>query len=174
VRIGIAVALAGSALLATAALAGFIGGTDGPDTLRGTSGPDRIAGRGGGDLITGRSGRDQLSGGRGGDLLKGGADKDKLEGGRGSDRLLGGEAVDKYYCGPGRDEFNTRDGVVLGSPGNDVIRARDGVADEIDCGAGFDKVFVDEVEDGVYNCEKVAGPKGEIGKHVPPDPEEEE
>ena len=40
-RIGVLVVVAGSAILATAAVAGFIGGTEGPDTLRGTSGPDR-------------------------------------------------------------------------------------------------------------------------------------
>jgi hypothetical protein len=44
-----------------------------------------------------------------------------------------------------------------------VVRARDGEADEIDCAAGFDKAYVDRVEDGVYDCEVVVSPKGEIG-----------
>jgi hypothetical protein len=39
-----------------------------------------------------------------------------------------------------------------------VINARDGQSDEIDCGGGNDKVFVDRVEDGVYDCETVVTP----------------
>jgi cysteinyl-tRNA synthetase len=173
-RVGLLIAVIGSAVLATVAVAGLIRGTDGPDRLRGTPAGDRILGRGGDDLLAGRGGRDRLQGGSGDDRLLGGKSKDKLRGGAGSDQLRGGAATDKYFGGRGRDEFNTSNGVLLGSPGNDVIRARDGVADEIDCAAGFDKAVVDKVEDGVYNCEKVVGPNGEIGRHKPPEPEEEE
>jgi Ca2+-binding RTX toxin-like protein len=168
-RIALGVVAVASALVASAALAGFIGGTPGPDTLEGTSGPDRISGFGGGDVLVGRGGRDRLFGGSGGDRLSGGGERDELRGGKGGDRIRGGGGADKLYGGKGRDELNTRNGVLLGSPGNDVIRARDGVADEIDCDTGFDKVFVDRVEDGVYNCERVMGPNGELGEHVPPE-----
>jgi Ca2+-binding RTX toxin-like protein len=53
--------------------------------------------------------------------------------------------------GPGYD-------VLKGTAGNDVINARDGGPDTIDCGAGNDTVYVDRSEDGVFNCETVITP----------------
>jgi Ca2+-binding RTX toxin-like protein len=53
--------------------------------------------------------------------------------------------------GPGYD-------VLKGTAGNDVINARDGGPDTIDCGAGNDTVYVDRSEDGVYDCETVITP----------------
>lgn len=149
------------------ALAATLNGTNGPDALKGGPGGDRINGRGGADLLRGLGGRDRLAGGGGGDSLSGGRDKDKLAGGAGADLLDGGRATDRLDGGKGRDGYAMVAGVPQGSPGNDVIDARDGEADEINCGAGFDKVFVDKVEDGVYDCEKVIVPGGtDLG--VPP------
>jgi Ca2+-binding RTX toxin-like protein len=48
--------------------------------------------------------------------------------------------------------------VLTGTPGNDVIQARDGGPDTIDCGAGNDTVYVDRSEDGVTDCETVIAP----------------
>jgi Ca2+-binding RTX toxin-like protein len=48
--------------------------------------------------------------------------------------------------------------VLSGTPGNDVIQARDGGPDTIDCGAGNDTVYVDRSEDGVVDCETVITP----------------
>jgi Ca2+-binding RTX toxin-like protein len=48
--------------------------------------------------------------------------------------------------------------VLTGTSGNDVIQARDGGLDTIDCGAGTDTVYVDRAEDGVVNCETVIAP----------------
>src|SRR5699024_5267111 len=51
---------------------------------------------------------------------------------------------------------------------NDVINARDGEADSVDCGIGEDRAVVDAI-DTVANCEKVegadsnGGPKGGTG-----------
>jgi Ca2+-binding RTX toxin-like protein len=157
------VALCAVAVAGSAALAASLQGTSGPDRLKGTEAGDRIAGKGGPDTLIGRGGRDRLRGGAGGDQLRGGDERDKLKGGRGSDLLDGGEGTDKLFGGKGRDGFGVRDGVLLGSPGDDVIRAQDGSADEIDCADGFDKAFVDKVEDGVFNCEIVLGPDGEVG-----------
>jgi Ca2+-binding RTX toxin-like protein len=42
--------------------------------------------------------------------------------------------------------------------GSDVINARDGGLDTIDCGAGDDSVYVDRSEGGVANCETVVTP----------------
>jgi hypothetical protein len=109
-------------------------------TVTGTHGHDRLVGTKGADEIDGLGGADLLIGGRGNDILIGGRGRDVLRGGR------------------GRDGFNMRDGVELPAPGGDRIEARDGVADEINCGGGEDTAIVDTVEDGVYNCETVVEP----------------
>ena len=163
-RLTVALGIVCAGLLAGGvALGASLQGTSEPDLLKGTPSGDRIAGKGGGDELIGRGGRDRLRGGRGADSIRGGGERDKLKGGRGEDRLEGGEGTDKLFGGAGRDGFGVRNGVLLGSPGDDVVRAQDGSADEIDCADGFDKAFVDEVEDGVYNCEIVIAPDGEVG-----------
>jgi Ca2+-binding RTX toxin-like protein len=169
-RIGLLAAIAGViALLGVSfATAKLIGGSSGPDTLRGTDRGELIVGHGGNDSINGRGGHDRLLGGDGSDRVIGGSGTDRIRGGDASDRIRGGGGGDVLYGGRGRDEFNTRNGVLLGSPGNDVIHARDFKADEIDCDTGWDKVFVDGIEDGVYNCERIITVNGEIGHHVPP------
>jgi hypothetical protein len=48
--------------------------------------------------------------------------------------------------------------VITGTAAGDVINARDGGPDTIDCGAGNDTVYVDRSEDGVTNCETVVTP----------------
>jgi Ca2+-binding RTX toxin-like protein len=111
-----------------------------------------------GGLAHGTHGDDRLVGTKRGDVLKGLAGDDTLIGGRGSDVLIGGKGDDKLRGGPGRDEFNMRDGVQLSAPGDDVIHARDGGNDEINCGAGNDVAIVDANEDGVYDCEEVREP----------------
>ena len=45
-----------------------------------------------------------------------------------------------------------------GSSGRDVIKARDGTPDVINCGPGKDVAYVDRVEDGVFDCERVLVP----------------
>jgi Ca2+-binding RTX toxin-like protein len=55
-----------------------------------------------------------------------------LNGGAGTDRLYGG-------------------------PGNDVLRARDGQRDVVDCGPGRDTAYVDRL-DRVSGCETVRKP----------------
>jgi Ca2+-binding RTX toxin-like protein len=135
-----------------------LGGSSRGDVLKGTKRADRILGRGGDDLIRGKKGRDRLFGNAGNDTLLGGKKKDKLRGGAGADVLSGGPGPDRMIGGDGENQINMADGVEQGSPGNDVINARNGKPDEIDCGAGDDTVFVDRAEDGVYGCEKVVTP----------------
>ena len=48
--------------------------------------------------------------------------------------------------------------VISGTPGNDVIDARNGHPDTIDCGAGTDTLTGDRSEDGVFDCETVITP----------------
>jgi hypothetical protein len=118
--------------VAASALAATKPGGAGADRLRGTKSADVLRGRGGADILLGRQGDDVLIGGRGRDKLKG---------------------------GPGHDGFNVRRGVEIPAPGRDVIRARDGKADEINCGAGRDLATVDAVEGGVFDCEQLRVPK---------------
>jgi hypothetical protein len=135
-----------------------IRGTSRGEVLKGTKRADRIYGRRGDDLIKGKKGRDRLFGNAGNDTLIGGKGKDKLRGGAGQDVISGGAGPDRITGGDGENQINMVDGVEQGSPGNDVINARNGKPDEIDCGAGDDTVYVDRAEDGVYDCEKVVSP----------------
>jgi hemolysin type calcium-binding protein len=128
------------------------------EKLVGSKKRDKISGRGGDDLIKGKRGRDKLGGGGGNDTLNGGKGRDRLRGGPGEDVLLGGRGRDKIFGGAGRDQINMLEGVEQPSPGNDVIKARDGGLDEINCGDGNDTAYVDRAEDGVFNCERVVTP----------------
>jgi Ca2+-binding RTX toxin-like protein len=103
------------------------------EVIRGTEEGDRLVGTHRADKLLGRQGDDRLSGKAGADYLIGGSGADKLVGGPGFDELRGGGA-------------------------DDVIAARDGASDTIICGRGVDRVFVDEVEDGVFDCEEVIEP----------------
>ena len=147
----LAVALAGAALAAGAtagvSLAGSgsspqqptAGGPTGPVSFvvtRGTKGDDTLTGTSGPDVILGLRGNDTIDGSDGNDLLFGGPGDDVIDGGPGNDRIHGG---------PGTDTLN----------GDDVIFAHDGVADQISCGAGDDKVYADEKDQVASDCEHV-------------------
>lgn len=101
--------------------------------LRGTPGDDRLVGTERADTMRGRAGDDHL---------RGRAANDLLVAGRGADTLNGMGGFDRFR----------------GQRGPDVIFARDGVADLINCGSGFDKVYADSVEGGVFDCEEVIAP----------------
>jgi hypothetical protein len=111
----------------------------------------------GNSTLIGNGGPDKLTAGDYADTLDGGAGDDVLTGGLGNDTITGG---------PGRDTIH---GDATGSTcgiydctvpfGNDVIYARDGEPDTIDCGVGTDRAVVDAV-DVVANCESVETPSG--------------
>ncbi len=82
--------------------------------------------------LLGEGGNDELLGGAGGDLLEGGGENDTLNGRGGSD-------------------------VVRGDVGVDSIEARDGVADDIDCGPDEDAALTDAI-DTRANCDPPATP----------------
>jgi hypothetical protein len=77
--------------------------------------------------IAGRDGDDRLSGGSAGDVLAGG---------NGDDTLDGAGGVDDYF----------------GEAGNDTIRAKDGIAERIACGAGTD-IVTNDFTDIIAECE---------------------
>jgi peptidoglycan/xylan/chitin deacetylase (PgdA/CDA1 family) len=136
-------------------------------TKTGTAGADKLIGTVRSDVLLGVAGNDTVSG-------KGGADE--LSGGPGSDKLTGG---------PGAD-------TLLGGPGTDELRAKDGAADTVNCGAGAgDVAIVDEIDEVSSSCEQVEGQTalkptpqpatpaapaapGEMPKPTPEEPEPEE
>jgi RTX calcium-binding nonapeptide repeat (4 copies) len=99
---------------------------------------DQLTGTRAGDRILGRAGRDALRGLGGADCLSGQAGDDVLDGGGGNDRLTGGPGVNRYAAGRGRD----------------VVNARNGRRERVDCGPGRDRAVVDR-RDVVRRCERV-------------------
>ena len=159
-RVAVGMALAAVTAVAAVQIAGAapaerrpITGTDRGETIFGTRHADTIHGRGGDDRIVARARGDRVFGGAGFDTLRGGRGADRLRSERDGALMIGGS---------GRDEFNMRAGERIAAEGRDVIRARDGRPDEINCGAGDDVAYVDRVEDGVYDCERVVMPDGVV------------
>jgi hypothetical protein len=114
------------------------------------TGPSTLIGNGGDDRLIGNDFDDTVDGGAGTDHVEGGMGNDSVTGGPGQDTIYGDATASSctwYSC---QIPF-----------GNDVIYARDGEADNIDCGIGTDKAIVDAI-DVVANCETVdsAGPGG--------------
>jgi RTX calcium-binding nonapeptide repeat (4 copies) len=109
------------------------------------SGPSTLIGNGGDDELAGQDFNDTVDGGAGNDQVEGGLGNDTVVGGPGQDIIYGDATASRctwYSC---KVPF-----------GNDVIQARDGEADSIDCGIGEDTAYVDAI-DTVANCEKVIG-----------------
>jgi Ca2+-binding RTX toxin-like protein len=128
---------------------GSFTGSDGPETFiiynPGNSGPSNLIGRGGDDELVGHDFNDTVDGGAGNDHVEGGLGNDTVTGGPGQDTIYGDATASRctyYSCKI--------------AYGNDVINARDGEVDNIDCGIGEDKAIVDAI-DVVTNCETVEG-----------------
>jgi Ca2+-binding RTX toxin-like protein len=135
-------------------------------TFAGGAGDDDIA-----VLANLDEGNSTISGGPGNDKLVAGDYTDTLDGGPGNDYVNGGFGNDTLTGGPGQD-------TILGDAtsascgwysytckipfGNDVINARDGEQDTIDCGVGEDRAVVDTI-DVVSNCETVDAAGGAPG-----------
>jgi Ca2+-binding RTX toxin-like protein len=104
----------------------------------------------GNDKLVGHDHAETIDGGPGDDIVEGGLNHDTLTGGPGKDTIFGDSTKDTCNFLACRIAF-----------GNDVIHARDGEQDTIDCGVGDDRATVDAV-DVVANCETVdkggAGP----------------
>jgi RTX calcium-binding nonapeptide repeat (4 copies) len=135
---------------------GSLTGSDGPEKFviynPGNSGPSALIGRGGDDELVGNDFDDSVDGGAGNDHVEGGLGNDTVTGGPGRDTIYGDATASRctyYSC---KIPF-----------GNDVVNARDGEADNVDCGIGQDKAIVDAV-DVVANCETVEG----AGSNGPP------
>jgi Ca2+-binding RTX toxin-like protein len=124
---------------------------------------------GGDSTITGGSGRDKLTGHDHVEAIDGGAGDDRIEGGFDNDTITGGPGKDTIFGDSTADTCNFLSCKV--PFGNDVIHARDGEVDTIDCGPGEDRAEVDAI-DVVANCEEIGkqgpgpgpGPKAADGK----------
>jgi Ca2+-binding RTX toxin-like protein len=132
-----------------------------PATVVGTDEADSVSvfapADGGRSTIDGRGGDDTLTAGSGSETIAGGAGDDRVEGGWGHDTLTGGPGRDVIY-GDATSAQCGGSGQSCTLPfGNDVIDARDGEADQVDCGAGQDKVTADRVDTVAANCETVDG-----------------
>jgi uncharacterized delta-60 repeat protein len=79
------------------------------------------------EVILAGAGNDSIAGAAGAETIFGGAGDDTIRGGDGNDYLSGGA---------GRD-------LLFGDGGNDQLIARDGLADVLDGGAGFDRASID-------------------------------
>jgi hypothetical protein len=115
------------------------------------------AGAGDDDIDAGDQG-DALDGGDGADTVYGNGGADVVRGGPGDDEIAGGPGVDRFY---GEDV----DACIPSScaSGQDLIEARDGNQEMIDCGPGTDSAVVDPNElvrndvDLSNQCESVDG-----------------
>jgi hypothetical protein len=99
----------------------------------------------------------------------GGPGDDRIVGGYGDDALEGDDGADKIVGGQGADS-------VSGSDGDDVIEIRDGFADTVSCGLGFDQVTADADDQpaliGALDCESFdvgAPPPRRRPPNPPPD-----
>jgi putative metal-binding protein/hemolysin type calcium-binding protein len=140
-----------------------LNGGDGADTLEGGDGSDDIAGGPNFDQVTYpaagnqritldglpddgtigegdnvRTDVESVTAGPGNDIVTGSALANTLDGGDGDDELRGGGGVDTY----------------LGGAGNDLIVARDGLPERVDCGPGGGTATVDTI-DTVLGCTQV-------------------
>jgi Ca2+-binding RTX toxin-like protein len=146
-------------------------GSDGNDLLRGGDGSDNLIGNSGSDTLDGQLGADNLTGGDGpgidrviyprlnavtvtiddvandGEFAEGDnvrTDNEQVEGSIAGDTLSGSDNGETLLGGLGNDTLDGRGGadVLDGSTGEDTLRARDGVADQVNCGSGTQDIAV--------------------------------
>ena len=132
-------------------VSGTLVGGDGDDDFRVFANLDEgnstMVGNGGNDKLIAGDYTDSLDGGPGNDMLNGGYGNDTITGGPGQDTIQGdaNSTTCGYWSYTCKIPF-----------GNDVINARDGEVDNVDCGVGTDQAIVDTI-DVVANCETVDG-----------------
>lgn len=125
-------------------------GTDGDESVEIYAAADREP-----STIQGRGGSDDLRAGSGRETIDGGAGSDRIEGGWGHDTLAGGPGRDVIYGDSTAGNCGGNGQSCTLPFGNDTIDARDGEADQVDCGEGQDTARVDPVDTVAANCENV-------------------
>lgn len=124
-------------------------GTAGNDKMFGSDQTDYILSSSGDDYVLGWNGSDYINGGEGNDILNGGEGGDTIEGGNGNDVMYGGPGNDLIFAGQAKGEILPAHVNSTESPPSKDI---------IDCGEGYDTVYVDSL-DTYYNCELINGTK---------------
>jgi Ca2+-binding RTX toxin-like protein len=147
----------------TSHVAGVYKGTEGNDEIwvwsNITSGDSTIHGLGGDDKLTGEE------------------DSETIDGGAGNDTIQGGYGNDTIVGGPGKDKINSDGGSYCGGYscevpfGDDTVDARDGEADQVECGIGNDTVKADAIDQVSPSCETVQLPGTAPGPTPGPDPD---
>ncbi len=129
----------------------YVRGNSGDDDIRGGSGIDFVIGDGGNDVLRGGGELDFLYSGGGDDVVFGGGGPDSIDLAGGNDTAYGDAGLDDIEGGSGTDRM-------YGGGDDDLIRARDGEPDTIDCGAGSaDVARVDaaELDQARRSCERI-------------------
>ena len=113
-------------------------GSPGADGFDGGSGDDVIHGAGGNDALAGGGGNDSVFGDAGNDKVEGSFDTDTVDGGAGTDQIYGDTAGCSVFC----------------APDSDLLLARDGERDTVNCG-GPGTARVDELDVVAGGCTSV-------------------
>jgi hypothetical protein len=113
-------------------------GSDAADDFFVEANSSTIRGMGGNDRLVAYDGSDTIEGGDGDDYLEGGFGNDVLDGGGGVDQFMG-DSTERHVI----------------AIGNDQIRARDGVSEQVNCGIGADTAQVDASDVVDPSCESV-------------------
>ena len=87
-----------------------------------------------------------MSGGKGDDTQYGGTRGDVIFANLGADKSFGGNGNDVLWALAKGDVSQPGVDALDGGNGNDRFRVRDGEADLITCGAGFDRVRADQFD----------------------------
>ena len=129
-------------------------------TYVGTDASEKLFVGGEATTVEGRGGDDEIFTSYAADTIDAGAGADVVRGYSGDDRITGGPGADTLYGDTSGQECNVLTCSIYS--GNDVIDARDGERDSVDCGLGTDTLLADG-SDVHVNCEDVkAGGSGSV------------
>jgi len=98
--------------------------------------------------LTGGSGTSTLMGGGSATMLAAGAGQTTMTAGGGNTTFTGGPGPSTMTGGNGHNAFN-------GGSGDETIDSRNGVAEQVGCGAGSDQVVADPDDTVAADCEQV-------------------
>jgi Ca2+-binding RTX toxin-like protein len=146
-------------------------GGRGNDVLRGGTGKDHLYGGDGDDVLVGGPPddpwqvdppyrRERLLGGAGNDVLVSHVGGAVVMGGAGNDTIDGRDRLTRCHVRAGSRTLASGGPPcaqwLLAGPGDDVVRARDGNLDMIDCDGGHDVVAgADSIDEVMSGCERV-------------------
>jgi Ca2+-binding RTX toxin-like protein len=127
----------------------------GADAFNGGAGSDTVdyGGRSAKVVITQNGAADD---GPAGEKDNVGSDVEVLIGGSAGDEITGTVGAQRIFGGGGADVLDDGGGAgdhLRGQGENDILRARDGLADDVGCGAGADTLVADDIDATDGSCE---------------------